>query len=97
MSTVKLAQAAECIDLARAGIMAKEKLPLFTLTPDMPWASATLLTIWKSSRFLISADNPIANEHIIAALLHAIHLPIQIAIVYCSAHPKETDTISLGN
>lgn len=33
----------------------------------------------------------------IVALLQAIHLPSKIAVIYCSANTKETDTISLGN
>ena len=54
-------------------------------------------TFWKSHGFLTSTGTPIANVHLIAALLQAIHLPSKIAIVHCSAHTKETDVIYLRN
>ena len=54
-------------------------------------------SIWKSRGFLTSAGTPIANGHIIAALLQAIHLPSKTATVHCSAHTEKTDSIPLGN
>ena len=57
----------------------------------------TVGTIWKSHGFLNSAGTPIANGHLIAVLLQAIHLPSKIAVVHCSARTKETDGVYLGN
>lgn len=98
LPTVKSTQAAELIGLTRACTLAKGKTA--TIYTDSRYAFGVchaVGTIWKSHGFLTSAGTPIANGHLIAVLIQAIHLPSKIAIVHCSAHTKESDAISLGN
>lgn len=47
--------------------------------------------------FLTSVGTPIANGHIIVALLQAIYLSSKITTAHFSAHTEETDTMSSGN
>ena len=46
---------------------------------------------------LTPAGTPIANGHLIAALLQPLHLPSRIATVHFSAQIPETYVISSGN
>lgn len=45
-------------------------------------------TIWKFSEFFTSAGPPVANGHIIAGLLQAIHLPSKVTMVHLFIVPK---------
>lgn len=91
------AQVAKLIALTRACILTKAQTSI--MSTDCKYAFEVchaVGTIQKSRGFLISAATPIANGHIIAALLQAIHLLSEMSVVHCSAHTKKTDTMTLG-
>lgn len=56
-------------------------------------------SVCKSLGFLPSASTstPVANGHVIAALLQGVPLLSKVAGAHCSAHTDETDIVSLGN
>ncbi|KAJ1211468.1 hypothetical protein NDU88_006828 [Pleurodeles waltl] len=53
--------------------------------------------LWSQRGFMTSSDSPVKNGERIKELLHAIQLPLEIAVVKCSAHVKSQDFVSMGN
>lgn len=53
--------------------------------------------LWKHCGFLISTGKLIAHHLLIKNLLNAILLSKLIAICKCEAHPKSSNSFSLGN
>lgn len=89
---VKSVQATKPIALT--GIFTLTKGQTVMINTDsryVPGICCAIGTIWKSCSFLASAGIPIANGHVTAAQLQAIHLPTKIAIVYfpCSNDFKD--------
>ncbi|KAJ1091214.1 hypothetical protein NDU88_004341 [Pleurodeles waltl] len=53
--------------------------------------------LWSNRGFLTSSGSPVKNGERIKELLHAIQLPLKIAVVKCSASVKSQDFVSMGN
>lgn len=53
--------------------------------------------IWKHRGYLTSAGTPISHAAMVQQLIEAIQLPLEVAVIKCQAHTKETDDISMGN
>ncbi|KAJ1218345.1 hypothetical protein NDU88_005925 [Pleurodeles waltl] len=53
--------------------------------------------LWLQRGFMTSSDSPVKNGEQIKDLLHAIQLPLEIAVVKCNAHVKSQDFVSMGN
>lgn len=92
------AQAAEVYALTRACILAKGKVA--TLYTDSRYAFGIAHDhglIWRSRGFITSAGKPLKHHALVVALLDAIMLPKQLAIIKCQAHTAGTDPVSKGN
>ncbi|KAJ1090114.1 hypothetical protein NDU88_003252 [Pleurodeles waltl] len=53
--------------------------------------------LWSQRGFMTSSGSPVKNGEQIKDLLHAIQLPLEIAVVKCNAHVKSQDFVSMGN
>ncbi|KAJ1101471.1 hypothetical protein NDU88_006539 [Pleurodeles waltl] len=53
--------------------------------------------LWSQRGFMTSSVSPVKNGEHIKDLLHAIQLPLEIAVVKCSAHIRSQDFVSMGN
>ncbi|KAJ1214749.1 hypothetical protein NDU88_002365 [Pleurodeles waltl] len=53
--------------------------------------------LWSQRGFMTSSGSPVKNGEQIKDLLHAIQLPLEIAVVKCNAHVKSQDFVSIGN
>ncbi|KAJ1177284.1 hypothetical protein NDU88_002545 [Pleurodeles waltl] len=53
--------------------------------------------LWSQRGFMTSSGSPVKNGEHIKDLLHAILLPLEIAVVKCNAHVKSQDFVSMGN
>ncbi|KAJ1180371.1 hypothetical protein NDU88_005592 [Pleurodeles waltl] len=53
--------------------------------------------LWSQRGFMTSSGSPVKNGEQIRDLLHAIQLPLEIAVVKCSAHTRSQDFVSMGN
>ncbi|KAJ1101152.1 hypothetical protein NDU88_006224 [Pleurodeles waltl] len=53
--------------------------------------------IWSQRGFMTSSGSPVKNGEQIRYLLHAVQLPLEIAVVKCSAHTRSQDFVSMGN
>ncbi|KAJ1161677.1 hypothetical protein NDU88_002160 [Pleurodeles waltl] len=53
--------------------------------------------LWLQRGFMTSSGSPVKNGEQIRDLLHAIQLPLEIALVKYSAHTRSQDFVSMGN
>ncbi|KAJ1125189.1 hypothetical protein NDU88_003624 [Pleurodeles waltl] len=53
--------------------------------------------LWSQRGFMTSSGSPVKNGEQIKDLLHAIQLPLEIAVVKCNAHVRSQDFVSMGN
>ncbi|KAJ1091548.1 hypothetical protein NDU88_004667 [Pleurodeles waltl] len=53
--------------------------------------------LWSQRGFMTSTGSPVKNGKQIRDLLHEIQLPLEIAVVKCSAHTRSQDFVSMGN
>ncbi|KAJ1152663.1 hypothetical protein NDU88_005438 [Pleurodeles waltl] len=53
--------------------------------------------LWSQRGYMTSSGSPMKNGEQIRDLLHAIQLPLEIAVVKCSAHTRSQDFVSMGN
>ncbi|XP_062962488.1 uncharacterized protein LOC134384720 [Cynocephalus volans] len=92
------AQKAELIALTQALRLAEGKnINIYT---DSRYAFATAHihgAIYKQRGLLTSAGKDIKNKEEILALLEAIHLPKQVAIIHCPGHQRGNNPVAAGN
>ncbi|XP_062951486.1 uncharacterized protein LOC134376867 [Cynocephalus volans] len=92
------AQKAELIALTQALRLAEGKnINIYT---DSRYAFATAHihgAIYKQRGLLTSAGKDIKNKQEILALLEAIHLPKQVAIIHCPGHQRGNNPVAAGN
>ncbi|KAJ1118830.1 hypothetical protein NDU88_007017 [Pleurodeles waltl] len=53
--------------------------------------------LWSQMGFMTSSGSPVKNGEKIKDLLHAIQLPLEIAVVKCNAHFESQDFVSMVN
>lgn len=92
------AQKAELVALTQALRLAKGRnINIYT---DSRYAFATAHihgAIYKQRGLLTSAGKDIKNKEEILALLEAIHLPKQVAIIHCPGHQRGNNPVATGN
>ena len=92
------AQKAELVALTQALEMAEGKK--VTIYTDSRYAFATAHVhgaIYRERGLLTSAGKEIKHKDEILALLKAVMLPRQVAIVHCPGHQKGQDPVAVGN
>ncbi|KAJ1207031.1 hypothetical protein NDU88_002424 [Pleurodeles waltl] len=92
LERVYSAQVAELVALTRA-CHAADKLKV-TIYTDSRYGFGTVHDfgqLWSQRGFMTSSGSPVKNGEKIKELLHAIQLPLEIAVVKCSAHVKSKD------
>ncbi|XP_041868122.1 uncharacterized protein LOC121656940 [Melanotaenia boesemani] len=92
------AQTAELVALTEACKLAQGKS--LTVYTDSRYAFGVVHdfgALWRHRKFLKSDGKPILNSTQIAALLDAILLPSEVAVVKCQAHTKDTSSVAHGN
>ncbi|KAJ1173215.1 hypothetical protein NDU88_005055 [Pleurodeles waltl] len=98
LERVYSAQVAELIALTRA-CHAADKLKV-TIYTDCRYGFGIVHDfgqLWSQRGFLTSSGSPVKNGEKIKELLHAIQLPLEIAVVKYNAHMKSQDFVSMGN
>ncbi|KAJ1209546.1 hypothetical protein NDU88_004920 [Pleurodeles waltl] len=98
LEKVYSAQVVELVALTRA-CHATDKLKV-TIYTDSRYGFGIVHDfgqLWSQRGFLTSSGSPVKNGEKIKELLHAIQLPLEIAVVKCSAHVKSQDFVSMGN
>ena len=92
------AQKAELIAVMRALQLGKEKkLNIFT---DCKYGFHVLhahAAIWKERGLLTTRNSPIKHKDLILALLEAVQLPTQVAVIHCRGHQRDGSFVSQGN
>ncbi|KAJ1217273.1 hypothetical protein NDU88_004868 [Pleurodeles waltl] len=92
------AQAAELIALTRACVLSKEmKVTIYTDSQYVFGVAHSFGRLWKERGFLTSHGAKIQHGQLVNELLESLTLPLQVAIVKCSAHKKVTDDVGRGN
>ncbi|KAJ1164465.1 hypothetical protein NDU88_004903 [Pleurodeles waltl] len=98
LERVYSAQVAELVALTRACHAAdKLKVTIYTdsrygfgIVPDFG-------QLWSQRGFMTTSGSLVKNGERTKELLHMIQLPLEIAVVKCSAHVKSQDFVSMGN
>ena len=92
------AQKAELIALMRALQLGKDKkLNIFT---DSNYGFHVLqahAAIWKERGMSTPRNSPIKHKDLILALLEAVQLPTQVAVIPCRGHQRDGSFVSQGN
>ncbi|KAJ1110281.1 hypothetical protein NDU88_007636 [Pleurodeles waltl] len=92
------AQAAELIALTRACTVSKGmKVTIYTDSQYAFGVAHSFGRLWKERGFLTSHGTKIKHGQLVNELLDSLTLPLQVAIVKCSAHKKVTDDVGRGN
>ncbi|XP_044275048.1 uncharacterized protein LOC123017628 [Varanus komodoensis] len=95
---VRSAQTAELVALTRAATLASgSSVNIFTDSKYAFGICHATGRLWKQRGFLTSTGSSVSHGHFIAALLDAIQLPSEIAVVHCKAHTGQSDFVSIGN
>ncbi|XP_041841967.1 uncharacterized protein LOC121640322 [Melanotaenia boesemani] len=92
------AQTAELVALTEACKFAQGKS--LTVYTDSRYAFGVVHdfgALWRHRNFMKSDGKPILNSTQVAALLDAILLPSDVAVVKCQAHTKDTSSVARGN
>ena len=98
LCNVRSAQVAELIALARTcNLCANLKVTIYTDSQYGFGVAHDSGQLWSQRGFMTSAGTPINNGEIIHALLKAIQLPAELAVVKCSAHKSGTDPVTTEN
>ena len=53
--------------------------------------------IWKERGRLTTRNTPIKHKDLILALLEAVQLPTQVAVIHCKGHQRDGSFVSQGN
>lgn len=92
------AQKAERIVLTQTlQLGTKMKLNVYADSASAFHAVRAHAAIWRERSLLTTQNTPIKHASEILALLEAVMLPAQIAIIHCKAHQKDNDSVSVGN
>ncbi|KAJ1201404.1 hypothetical protein NDU88_005214 [Pleurodeles waltl] len=98
LERVYSAQVAELVALTRACHAAyKMKVTIYTDSRYGFGIVHDFGQLWSQRGFLTSSGSPVKNGERIKELLHAIQLPLEIAVVKCCAHVKSQYFVSMGN
>ncbi|KAJ1216467.1 hypothetical protein NDU88_004068 [Pleurodeles waltl] len=98
LERVYSAQVAELIALTKA-CHAAENLKV-TIYTDSRYGFGIVhdfAQLWSQRGFMTSSGSPVKNGEKVKDLLHAIQLPLEIAVVKCNVHVKSQDFVSMGN
>ena len=84
------AQKSELIALMRALQLGKDKkLNIFTDSNYGFHVLQAQAAIWKESGMLTTRNSPIKHKDVILALLEAVQLSTQVAVIYCRSHQRD--------
>jgi hypothetical protein len=91
------AQKAELIAFIRALTLGKGKsLNIHTNSKYIFLVLHADATIWKERGLLSGRESPIKHGREILQLLEAIHLPREVAVIYCQGHQRDLTLVTQG-
>lgn len=98
LSLVISVQPAKLITLTRAlKLRERKRITVYTDSKYSFLVLHTHLPIWKERGYLTTWDTPIKYRPQISELLEAVHLPQEVAVVYCKGHQRGSNETVWGN